>query len=295
MSIRRVLTLGLALISVSGADVAAQVSETARRQIRQVEDAVRKLDTPAAALDAGFRPGLGWIPAMGEHWVNRGRMQNGFDMLEPEVLMFSPVNGKLTLVGVAYALRDVPDARTPAGFDGDLDVWHDHPALAAGDRTLHMLHVWFIDSPHGPFAGHNPWVSFLAAGVTPPDASRLTDPAKAQRIGEVAAALATTVSETLGVERLLGRFMTSAPSERVALAKDSIRALVPALSDAQRRGDDAEWDRVAAAAAAQWNIIRDTWLDAAPTESAKERLLRFLDGMSSVGAHHEHGARGHHG
>src|SRR5690606_1267854 len=74
VSIRRVLTLGLALISVSGADVAAQVSETARRQIRQVEDAVRKLDTPAAALDAGFRPALGWIPAMGEHWVNQGRM-----------------------------------------------------------------------------------------------------------------------------------------------------------------------------------------------------------------------------
>ena len=82
------------------------------------------------------------------------------------------MNGKETLVGIAYAvlLRDSGDTGdTPDLFDGN-PAWHDHPDLAPPGTNLMMLHVWFVPSPDGPFAGHNPFLPFWAAGVTPPGA-----------------------------------------------------------------------------------------------------------------------------
>lgn len=267
------------------APVHDRISERARRQIRAVEEAVQHLDSPAAAREAGFRPALGWIPAMGTHWVNSRRVADGIDMLEPDHLMFSPVDGTPTLVGVAYAFRGPLDAPLPDGFDGALDVWHDHRRLAPAGETLHMLHVWFVESPDGPFAGHNPWLPFYAVGLTPPDTDRLRDPAAAERIRALAAALASTV-ETTWPDRLLTRFGGEALVERVERRRGATRDLVPRLRHAQAVGDTTAWDRLAAQAVEHWEAIRGAYLEAVPTERGRDRLARRLDRMMGGGGHH---------
>lgn len=263
-----------------------RVSERARAQIRAVEAAVRHLDTPEAAREAGFRPASGWLPSMGTHWVKPERVRDGFDMLEPDQLMFSPVDGEMTLVGVAYAFRAAADAPMPAdAFDGTADRWHDHPGLAPGDATLHMLHVWFVDSPDGPFAGHNPWLPFYAVGLTPPDAAVMEDPVFAERVRAAAAALGTTIGTTR-MDRLLERFADPELVERVERHRRAIGGLVPRLRRAQAKHDAAAWDRLVEEAAQHWAAIHDAYLEAAPTERARERLARALDRMTGGPEHH---------
>src|SRR5262245_42975344 len=90
-------------------------------QIRDVEKATASLSTPDAARAAGYEPSLGWIPMMGTHWVHGPRMLEGKNvkLLQPSQLMFSPVGGKETLVGIAYAYyAPTNDAAPPALFDG---------------------------------------------------------------------------------------------------------------------------------------------------------------------------------
>lgn len=215
---------------------------------------------------------------MGTHWVNRQRMREGFDLLEPDHLMFSPVNGKQQLVGVAYAFRDQPDVKMPEGFDGDLDRWHDHPFLAPRGETLHMLHVWFMDSPDGAFAGHNPFLPFWAAGLTPPDVALMRDSATASLVRGLAAALAVTV-EPAQIDRLLSRFGASGAIAEARVHREAITALIPRLEKAQATGDMAEWRQLADSAAANWREIRRVYIDAAPPR-ARGLVGRLLDQLT---------------
>ncbi|MGH7573533.1 MAG: hypothetical protein ACREM1_00140, partial [Longimicrobiales bacterium] len=160
----------------------------------------------------------------------------------PEQLMSSPVEGTMRLVGVAYAFRSAPDARLPAAFDGALDRWHDHPRFAPAGETLHMLHVWFVESPDGPFAGFNPWLPFFAVGVTPPDAERMVDPVADARIRSLAAALGTIAEPTL-LGRAAERFADAETVRAIEASRDSIRSFVRRLADARNEGDWVAWDR----------------------------------------------------
>lgn len=264
----------------------ADLSHLARQQIREVEMNVRQLDTAEAARRAGFRPALGWTPTMGVHWVNQERMRDGFDLANPEQLMFSPVEGTMRLVGVAYAFRSAPDARLPAAFDGALDRWHDHPRFAPAGETLHMLHVWFVESPDGPFAGFNPWLPFFAAGVTPPDAERMVDPVADARIRSLAAALGTIAEPTL-LGRAAERFADAETVRAIEASRDSIRSFVPRLEDARNEGDWVAWDRLADEAARHWHAIREAWIAAMPFAAGRERLASLLDAtMEGRGEHH---------
>lgn len=244
------------------------------------------LATPDAAREAGFRPALGWIPSMGTHWVSGKRMRDGFDLREPDHLMFSPVHGTMRLVGVAYAFRGDPSAAMPEGFDGALDRWHDHPFLAPGDQTLHMLHVWFVPSPDGTFAGHNPWLPFWAAGVEPPDAVRLQDSASARRIRDLSAALAMT-AEPLPLDRLLSRSSKDVTG-KVQLEREAIRQLLPELETARASGDLASWDRVADRAGEHWRTIRSAYIGSARRPQGREFIARILDQVvgGEGGGHH---------
>ena len=161
------------------------LSSAALRQIRDVEQLAASLSTTERARASGYEPVLGWIPMMGTHWVHGPRMLQGRDAVtlnEPSQLMFSPVDGKDTLVGVAYAyyapLKDAP--APPVLFDG-APSWHAHPDLAPPGTNLMMLHVWFVSSPDGPFAGLNPFLPYWAAGVTPPALERMRDAAISMR------------------------------------------------------------------------------------------------------------------
>ncbi len=255
------------------------VSVKAREQIATVRNTVAHLDTPAKARAAGFRPALGMIPTMGVHWVNMKRMREGVDLLAPDHLLFSPVNGGQLLVGVAYAfmggIGDAPDL-----FDGRDDVWHEHPELALAGEALVMLHVWFVPSPGGPFAGHNPLLAYWAAGVQPPPASAFHGAASAARARRLALALAEAV-EPMAFARLLPA--GSGLSADIERRRGLIRAVIPRLNEARRAGDQARWNLEADAAIAEWEMIRDMYLDAVPLEQARDRLAAFYREMETGG------------
>ncbi len=160
-----------------------------RERFEEARESVTNLTTPEAAIAAGFRPALGDIPGMGVHYVHSEFSRDGIHVGQPDHLMFAPVDGEPTLVGAAYAFVDVPDTNEPIPYDSDLAYWHDHPQFAPDGQTLHMLHVWFVPSSNGPFAGLNFWLPFHGAELTPPSACWMADPQMALTIQQVAFAL----------------------------------------------------------------------------------------------------------
>jgi hypothetical protein len=103
--------LGLTSISGAGAQTLPRpvwtgVSSRAAQQLDDVTKAMAVYATPERASKDGFVSILGWIPTMGTHWVNNVRMfKEGkkIDLESPVQLMYSPVDGKQTLVGAAYS------------------------------------------------------------------------------------------------------------------------------------------------------------------------------------------------
>ena len=251
------------------------LTAVARRQLDEARRAVAPYATPAAAIAAGYRPVFGQVPLQGEHYVRTDLVFGGsFDVARPSVLMFAPVRGTPTLVGMAYAFLQPTDAPTPTGFDGlGADVWHAHDGLVPmPGRRLVMMHVWLTDTPDGPFARYNPWLPFRAAGLVPPTAATLADTVAgtpARRLG-FALALATqppllfTILERRGTDAL----RTAAARERAAIA-----ALVPALVAAERAGDRTRYDAVAQQAIAAADAFAAAHRDAAGAGSLGARLV----------------------
>lgn len=258
-------------------------SAAALEQIETVRRAVEELATPQAARAAGFRPALGMIPTMGTHWVSLERMRTGTgsDLVRPEHLMFSPIGGEQRLVGVAFAYQATPGQPTPDLFDGELDAWHTHPELSPPGRELTMLHVWFVPSPDGPFAGHNPWLAYWAVGLEPPDPARLADASDAYRIRALGLALAETVDEGRR-DGLLARLAQAAGPD-VEARRERIRTLVPALRSAAEAGDIEAWNSAADAAVAEWEEIRAASLAAVPFPLVRARLADFYEEMLTGG------------
>jgi hypothetical protein len=255
------------------------VSTKALRQIAQVKQGAKALETQDAAMAAGFHPVLNWLPTMGVHWINRRRQGTGgaIDIGSPDQLMFSPIDGKQELVGAAYSfIVPLRDSARPATFDGN-PMWHDHPQFAPEGETLAMLHVWFVPSPDGPFAGHNPNLPFWALGMTPPDADRFADPVESIRIRKAALALAV-VADTAG---LFPTLMQRPEVHAVIVAqREAIRALMPRL-DAKGVTDWASWDRVADNAAVRWDTVRAAYLATVRTPAIRERMTRVMDEMET--------------
>ena len=286
----RIGALFLAGLAALGNPLAAQhhphgpgpVSPLALRQIRELEQAVVPLATAEGARAAGYGPVLGWIATMGTHWVSPARMLSPrrFDSAAPPQLMFSPIGGRDSLVGAAYAyLASETDTTRPASFDGD-PPWHEHPDLAPPGMTLVMLHVWFVESPDGPFAGHNPWLPFWALRLNPPDPARLRDPEAGPRIRAAALALGEVVDSAGPFPRLARRL-----SLQGALAphREAIRTLVPLLAQAQKANDQDAWDRAAGKLAGHWREIREIYLGAVQRPEFRERMEKFLKEMETGG------------
>ncbi len=142
-----------------------------------------QFDTTEKAAAGGFVQTTNDVPFMGEHWLNYENVRDGvFDPAKPEGLLFSTVDGERKLVGVWHLLipgiGDVKRDVEPAGFTGDLDLWHAHLGLcivklqgASEGETREsceakdgaftadlrwMMHVWVApegtENPDGVFA-----------------------------------------------------------------------------------------------------------------------------------------------
>jgi hypothetical protein len=163
--------------------------------IEAARDATRRYRDRSAAIADGFRLLGPDFPAMGEHWVQPGRMVEGrLDVSRPQALSYAVIDGRPVLTGVIYARPLVPGEPMPdfpaAGFP-----WHDHAGAideesvllhhvptqgdGAGGVRLTMLHAWvWTDNPDGVFAADNWALPFVRLGLdvpahVPPDAARM--------------------------------------------------------------------------------------------------------------------------
>jgi hypothetical protein len=250
---------------------------------------MRPLGDESAASAAGFHPVFGWIPTMGVHWIDRALMQKNkqTDRTTPSQLMFSKIGGKDSLVGAAYGyFAAAGDSALPPLFDG-APAWHEHANLAPPGQTLVMLHVWFVPSPDGPFAGTNPNLPFWAMGLAAPDSALMHDPAFSARVRRASLALAEIADTTSIFPNLEAR-----PDVHAVLSvrRDSIRALVPEFLAAQHANDAGRWGRAAERAAGQWDAIYSAYLASARTQSGRARMEQFVSML--LGAH-EHNSSPH--
>ena len=180
----------------------AGLPDADRKQVATLKQELSAFGTPEAAKAGGFMPVLGDIPGMGTHYVNMAVSMRGknLDVNTPDQLLFSQDQ----LVGAAYSFTDVPNTQVPLPFDSDLASWHDHPQFARDGQTLHMLHVWFVPSSNGPFAGLNFWLPYQTAGIEIPNPCWMADEADADRIRNVSFALvpAQNINDTERMEIL---------------------------------------------------------------------------------------------
>jgi hypothetical protein len=253
----------------------AAVSAAALRQIDSVARVITPLGASGAARAAGYRPVFGWIPTMGVHWVDQSRMMKSrqAERATPGQLMFSKIAGKDSLVGAAYGyFTPVNDSTPPQLFDGS-PMWHEHADLAPPGQRLVMLHVWFVPSPDGPFAGTNPNLPFWAVGLAAPDSARMHDAVFGARVRNASLALAE-VADTLAI---FPQFEQRPEVRAVVPAqRDSIRALIPELLAAQKAKDSARWDRAAGQAAAHWDAIYTAYLAGTRTPTSRARVEKFV-------------------
>ncbi len=225
------------------------LSERDRSMILRLEEGVAAFSTPEAAARAGFRPQFGNIPTMGVHWIHAGRMRAGIRLEEPDHLMFAPVDGEERLVGMAYAFVGPVDAEMPRAFESELAAWHDHPELGGAGQTLHMLHVWLIPSPYGPFAGNNFFLPLMGRGITPPDACWIDGDDAVERLERVASTF-SLVNQLTEPEAPRGGgaaiFQLRGQAREVLAARmERFDAAAAELDAAARTGDREGWERVA--------------------------------------------------
>lgn len=172
------------------------------QQLAAVRAAVARYADPAVAEREGWKKFGGDGPLMGEHYSltpDRGGVDyvSGMplDFRRPSNLMYTMLNGRKVLTGVAFNVRIAPGEPVPEGFAGDADVWHVHDfpkavAAALQDRPLlrwiadrwgpqhfvgkgdgrgrlAMVHVWTgpIPNPDGPFAHRNRAIPYAKLGL----------------------------------------------------------------------------------------------------------------------------------
>ena len=286
-------TIALALTALSAIPAAAQhdmahmamgVSALAHKQIDSVAHAAHVLTTPAAATAAGYKPVFGWIPTMGEHWVDESHMTKAAQssLATPDNLMFSRINGRDSLVGAAFAyVTAAGDTAVPKLFDGT-PPWHEHPDLAPAGQTIVMLHVWFVPSPDGPFAGTNPNLPFWAVGLAAPDSTRMHDAAFATMVRRASLALGD-LADSSAIFPLLSRRPDIAAA--VKPHRDSVRALVEQFRGSQDGKNPQVWARAAEQTAAQWDAILGIYRSAARTDDVRARIDRRVATLMGEHAH----------
>jgi len=247
-----------------------------RQRFSTAHQSVIDLSTPEAAIAAGFRPALGDIPGMGIHYVNSDRGRDGIHIDQPDHLLFAPIDGEEKLVGAAYAFIDVPATDEPIPFDSELAHWHDHPQFAPDGQTLHMLHLWFIPSSSGPFAGLNFWLPYEGAGITPPSSCWMSDPEISQQIQEVSFALVPADNP------LLRGFNSDQESEGDEVVSVERQQLLDDLDAAARESDLNGWI----------NAAEGFLSDLTPRERMRTRmLLRGLTDAQMSSAEREEAGR----
>jgi len=167
--------------------------------LRQAAAAAERYADRREAIADGFRRIGPDFPGMGVHWIHTSRIVGGELVGDrPSVLCYVEIDGKPTLVGLAYTLPLAANEAPPVEPFGTA-AWHDHSgqvteeslllnhpsSVTASDPTfrLSMVHVWMpLTNPDGLLVQNNWAIPWLRAGMTPPESPR-PGPARGLSLG----------------------------------------------------------------------------------------------------------------
>lgn len=129
--------------------------ETVDAQVERLTQKMRRFHNFQVAMAQGWNfDASGYVPGMGHHYVNESLMDDKFEMLKPEALLYIPgEDGKWEFLAVEYLIFG-PEADDPApdGFIGEEDNWFFNHEVGAW-----TLHVWVgRHNEAGRFAAFNP-------------------------------------------------------------------------------------------------------------------------------------------
>jgi hypothetical protein len=279
--------------------LAFSLQQGADSLVARATKAITPLTDSVALQGAGFTPlAFGPVrdltPFQGQHWLSIPRvlsmaMGNApVDIDNPTFLMYLPLNGKLTPVGVAYTIRIGSRAAAPTTLAGMPAMWHTHmfcrnvpgegQVLSDGledctDRggqptrnQIAMLHTWTIPNPDGPFAHDNPALPFIAAGLKPPAHPTRDDRLFGVALGESYGALLPEGHRIDHEARASGRL------DSLAKHRAALRALVPELINAEKKGDAMKFDALRKRAISIYNTLFSAYLAQASTPQIASRL-----------------------
>ncbi len=238
----------------------------------------RYRDREQAVLD-GYRPIGGDFPGMGEHWIDIGTLfSRTFTPDQPAMLEYATIDGRPTLIGVAYALPLLTGEMPPA-LPGNV-AWHSHAGTVEDESDLlsqameshasmhgarlAMVHVWaWLPNPGGTFHADNWALPFVRAGVAPP----AVDP------GPVAGRVVSLVSGgDAFYERVFLSVAGATGSDSVAIHRALGAARVSAAAwVARNRGADADHEALEELPRV-WAVMWET-LDSSLGSGARTRLL----------------------
>lgn len=262
--------LALALLAILQSPTDSALADFAAR----AQAGTAAFRSPEVARLAGYRPVGPDFPGMGRHWIHTSLILRPTpDPAQPPVLEYAELNGKTTLVGVAYAVLVMSDT-APASLPVPAAAWHfhqgtvdeesflrshagvDHRHPGAPGPRLAVVHAWiWLDNPDGLLATDNWALPYGRLGLrVPAHASRAAARALALAAGDggrmylealIHAVGQPSDSETTAVASVVRRHQVEArarASETVAL-EECWRAL---WTDVQAVVRPEVWDRLAA-------------------------------------------------
>jgi len=266
--------------SANARRLAAAPNDTAAaRFLARVRAATARYRERDQAVLDGYRPIGGDFPGMGEHWIDVRTLFSGtFTPERPPILEYVTIDGRPTLIGVAYALPLLAGEMPPT-LPGNV-AWHSHVGIVEDESDLlsqameshgsmhgarlAMIHVWaWLPNPGGTFHAENWALPFVRAGLAPP----AMDP------GAVAGRVVSLVSGgDAFYERVFLSVAGATGSDSVAVHRALATARISAAAwVARNRRADADHE-VVDELPRVWAVMWET-LDASLGSSARARLL----------------------
>ncbi len=278
-------------------------------QIHELAAAIAPYRDFAVAEREGWKKFGGDEPLMGEHWYHPdGPDYAGsdaeIDFSRPSNLMYTVIDGRRVLTGVAFTVRLADGEAVPQGFAGDADRWHVHDMLRAIEAALAdrpilrwlangwidanyrdrgddrgriaMAHAWVtLPNPDGIFADANRTLPYLKLGLPAAHATGASEAAARGLTLATAGGCAQTIDGRLWIANA-GRRVSRAL--HAACRDEAARITATLHSDA---------GTINAAAEAGWYRFDALW-----NRSLTAQQRARIDAMSEHGGHGEHGEHG---
>jgi hypothetical protein len=146
--------------------------QAAARLLSDTRASIARYRDPAAAIVAGFKPGVVSSADPLRHFTNTGNTNAILDPNHPQALVYAQTKHGLQLIGAMYQMKRAGQWGPDPG--GPLTQWHQHegiclspfgfefsfetpfwtcPVGSTSITTPPMLHVWIVDNGKlGPFA-----------------------------------------------------------------------------------------------------------------------------------------------